>query len=371
MQEFLTAYVNLLETTSGAGILMFPYLFKVYGMFNFILITLIFCVLVYFGLFFLICCAEEYEDADYNILINKIIKNSSYFLDFFIFAKCLGVSISYLIISQEILIFLLSDIFYIPDYLLLLIFILLLFPLCYSKNISQLKYTSFISTITTLVTSLLIDFIFNERGFSNNLIYYKFPEYSWLSNISSLVFAFSCHVNFFTIRNEVSQNRKYVMTYSSALSLFTASLTSLKFGLICYLIFGEESSKNIFENFPKDMTSRLLKLLYFISITLTFPLQIHPCKKYFMSFLRIKQAKNINFIITAVILVLCYGITILKIKLDMIFKLIGSTSSTLLMLILPSIYYLFLINDSTILYAFANINICVGIFIFVFTIFGL
>ncbi|KAG5419910.1 hypothetical protein I9W82_001790 [Candida metapsilosis] len=110
---------------------------------------------------------------------------------------------------------------------------------------------------------------------------------SWSSTLSSFpmfVFAYTCHQNMFAIINELkpdakdgSQTRQSNLIIRNAIS--TALVSYLVVGILGYLTFGNDVNANIISMYPRESISSLIgRLCIVIMVSLSFPLQCHPCR---------------------------------------------------------------------------------------------
>lgn len=105
-----------------------------------------------------------------------------------------------------------------------------------------------------------------------------------LASMSLFVFAFTCHQNFFLILNELkpnekdgSQTRQSNMIIRNSISTALASYFIV--GIFGYLTFGSSVNANVISMYPKNSISSLVgRLCIVIMVSLSFPLQCHPCR---------------------------------------------------------------------------------------------
>eukprot|EP00866_Antonospora_locustae_P002563 jgi/Antlo1/2563/2267 len=102
----------------------------------------------------------------------------------------------------------------------------------------------------------------------------------------------------------------------------------------------------------------------------SYPLQVNPCRLYLVSALNIagktkRVRQTCSVVITTLIVVATTYIACGDMKLGMVYTIVGSTSSTLLCLILPGIFYLNIdIEKNALLMLFSYIAFLFGSLVF-------
>ncbi|KCZ75620.1 hypothetical protein H311_03400, partial [Anncaliia algerae PRA109] len=201
---------------------------------------------------------------------------------------------------------------------------------------------------------------------------YNDVSFLWIDNFSKFIFAFTCHMNFFSVLHEFQHENKKIMKNISLFVVLSALLFYLAFGYSNYKLYNQGVKDNVLENYPDDSLASLIRLFYVIVMIFSYPLQVNPCRTYFLAMFNIKSKKTENImsvIITTVIIIITYSIAISGIELGVVYKIIGATSSTLMCLILPALYYLKLETDKKrFLIFFSYFTLSLGIFVFISTI---
>ena len=86
MKTLGSAYVNLLKTSIGSGVLNFPFLFKTYGICITIIFTLLTGIFASTGLYLLMICSQEIgRSADLGKLAILSIHYAKLLVDFAVF----------------------------------------------------------------------------------------------------------------------------------------------------------------------------------------------------------------------------------------------------------------------------------------------
>ncbi|KAM0680322.1 hypothetical protein GINT2_001377 [Glugoides intestinalis] len=381
MKSFASAYVNLLKTSIGSGVLSFPFLFKTYGIIITILLTFIIGFLATIGLFLLTLCSQPIgRHADLSNLASQSFAFTRIFIDFVVFLKCFGVSLSYVIITGQILPSILLN-FVDPNSILaipwvsLLIFMLLISPFVYFSKIESLKYTSFVgvASIILVIIAAAIRYI-NTEITHGELALISPITLMWFTGLGKFIFSFTCHQNIFAVNAELDDNsvpnmKKLICAVS--VSSFTLYIS---FGLINYMLYGEDVSDNVLNSYPLDRLGIFVRILYVIVMGVSYPLQLAPARIYFFNMTgitpKMKNYKTIYFTITTLLIMSTYFIAISGVHLGVVYSIVGATASCFMCLILPAIFYIHLnIEKTYFLTIAAYISFMFGVFIFITTIF--
>lgn len=349
--EFLKAFINLIKTVLGSGILYIPYLYKNYGIIYSTILLIFACILSSFGLIIYARCNDKINDKSSNIanFCEITFPELKKIVEFSIFLKCFGVATSYLIIIRDTITVLLYNIFPYEIFknkkLGIIIFLLIIGPFTYYEKLNKLYYTSFIGVLAIIFVLISSIYRFFIMTFPiRKIIFLKPIEYSLLTKFGVFVFAFTCHPNLITIQNELRNNQNNEIQFLIYIVMGTSLIIYLIFGNINYLMFGDKLYDNVLINYPNDLLTDLMKIFYVLVMAFSFPLQINPCRKYFYSLINLNSEKNkksyLLHIINTSILISIYFLTTSGLELGFVYHFIGSTASTFICLILPPLFLL-------------------------------
>ncbi|KAF7684289.1 Vacuolar amino acid transporter 5 [Astathelohania contejeani] len=363
MDEFISGYVNLLKTVLGSGILSFPGLFAVYGVYNAIILAFISAFLSASGLkIYALCSKKLGRSATLSTLAANSIPSLQRIVELSVFIKCLGVSTTYLIIIKQLLPHVTAkyniNIFFIPIFAQLGIFVILISPLCYFKKIDSLKHTSLcgllaiffllIVSICRLFQNIILNFstvdIFKAMKIQILDNSFKSPSIEWITNIGKFIFAFTCHQNMFTVHNEMQDNSEQKMSRLIKSVIISALVVYCLFGISNYLLYGDKLSDNILEAYPNDLITSLVYIFYILVMSFSYPLQLSPCRIYALNFLGLSFNRSSSELIariisTTILIIFTYTIAVSGIKLGTVYSIIGATASTIICFIIPPIFY--------------------------------
>lgn len=378
--SFLSCFVTLLKTVIGSGALSFPYLFKTYGILTTCILTFISGSFAIVGLILYINCAKEIgREATLSELAQVAMPYTKLLVDFSVFLKCFGVSLSYLIITRQLIspVFkILTGILNISSSILLLIFIIIIGPICYFDKLNKLKYTSLCGILSVIFVIIASIYRYKHTIIPQSIIIkYTTPiNKTYLNNIGKFVFSFTCHQNIFTIHSEMSNNSFRNMKRLIYSVTITALSLYLTFGYYNYLLYGQNVKDNIIMNFPNDSLGIIVRSLYIIVMGVSYPLQVNPCRIYLIKMLNINEKKypSIRFIATTLIIMLTFCIAISNMDLGLVYSIIGATASTFMCLIFPALFYFNMdIDRSILLDVLGYLSFLFGVLVFVSTIYGM
>lgn len=373
MHKYFSGYFNLLKTAIGSGILSYPFLFKTYGYAMVTAISVISAMFSFIGLLlYLICMTRVGPGSTFSSLAQASNLRTSLFADIAICIKCIGVSISYLIIIRQllplVLIYVFNSSIYFKPRVCLLLFLLVTSPLSYFSKISKLKYTSLCGLLCIFIVICMSFFRFeNATHVSSDVVPITSFSILWLTGIGKVVFSFTCHQNIFSVHNEIRDNNLKKSTILAFCTIFTALCVYLTFGFLNYLVYGPLINVDILETYPEDTMTVVVQALYVIVMGFSYPLQINPCKFYLIEMFGLADSKNksmIEFGITTALIAITFTVAASGINLGVVYSLIGSIASSLVCMILPAIFYKSIIGGRGGMYILANMTLLFGVFVF-------
>ena len=207
--------------------------------------------------------------------------------------KCFGVGVSYLVVIGDLMPKIMESAGCADDSILMernlwisLFMFLVITPLSYLKKLDSLKYTSVVALVSVVyLVCLVVGHFFMDSSTEPKLIH--LGPISWVLTLNSFpifVFAYTCHQNMFAILNELEPSEKYgsrtrQSNFIIRNSIFTACISYLIVGILGYLTFADSVNANIITMYRKDsMPSLIGRLCIVIMVSLSFPLQCHPCR---------------------------------------------------------------------------------------------
>lgn len=347
------------------------------------MLTIIIGFFATIGLFLLTICSQPIgRRADLSNLASQSFPFTRIFIDFVVFLKCFGVSLSYVIITGQILPSIVTNfvdpesIFTIP-WVNLLVFMLLISPFVYFSKLESLKYTSFVGVFSIVLVIIAAAVRYANTEITHEELVMVSPiTLMWLTGLGKFIFSFTCHQNIFAVNAELDDNslpKMKKLICSVSLSSFTLYMS---FGLINYMLYGEDVSDNVLNSYPLDRLGICVRILYVIVMGVSYPLQLAPARLYFFNMVgitpKMKNYKTVYFSITTLLIMSTYFIAISGAHLGIVYSIVGATASCFMCLILPALFYIHLNVEKTyFLTISAYLSFIFGVFIFITTIFAM
>lgn len=358
-------------------------LFKTFGTVPTFLLMCISCIFSITGQLIYVYCNFNLNDrsTDISSLASKSVPKTTILVDFFVFFKCFGVSTSYLIIIRELLPNLLEHAFgpsiITQPKVALLIFLCTIAPVTFFRQLKNLKYTSSLGLIAIsfiLVASIMI--FIDTPNAAQKVNLYEPLDIEALKALGTFVFAFTCHQNLITVQNEMVENqprRMKKLIFSTALASLVVYMI---FGYVNYAVFSEKMHDNILKSYPESHFTIFLHFLYIMVMGFSYPLQLNPARLYLFNLLGASnQTTKNNFLhalLTVILLISTYSLTITGLNLGEIYAFIGSTASTMICLVFPVlIYYYMDMPKKKIYLGMGSICFVIGICVFCISFFRL
>ncbi|KAF8745467.1 hypothetical protein AX14_008894 [Amanita brunnescens Koide BX004] len=380
---------NLANTIIGSGMLTFPLAMASAGIIPGILTCLFSGSVSAFGLYLLSLCATktQHRRASFYAVAQLTYPKAAVFFDAAIAIKCLGVSTSYLIIIKGLMPSVVASIYHDltspdtnpPAWLLkgtnwLLIFMLILVPLCFLRRLDSLRHTSFIglfAAVYLIVIVITCYFLPLEGMPARGEIHLIHFTPNFVSTFPVQVFAFTCAQNLFPLYNEVKSNTQSRMNLMIGSSIGSAIITYEIVAIFGYLTFGDKVGANVIAMYPStSLFIAIGQLAIVILVLCSYPLQVHPCRNCLDKVFQLGPAQTEKGIteteedesivvdedvvdehaerdmsslkhtlLTTTIITLGFTTAFLVDDLKLVLSFVGSTGSTTISFILPGLLY--------------------------------
>ena len=362
----------------------------------------------YWSLNILAKASKKYNINSYEGIVSKLFGNAlSVFLGIIMIISQTGMVILYQVILYKLLGGVINEIFNlgftgVEDFALnsfwsefkikfiicYLISILILTPLCLLKNISKMRYASMFGIISLFFLIFIIvlecPFYIYYNFFEKNNKKIKLNYFDVLSGfkddikilqaISTLFYAFSCHVGVFPVLNTLKNptQKRIQLLFKKSISL----------DIICYLIIGISGYLTQPENTPDLIIERKKIfdndfLMIIGQICFIFTLIAKICANYnalricIINLFNKNKSKNqisnkINLILTTCCLIITTLISIIFQSISSYISLIGGFCSVIISILIPGFIYIKGIQELKI----NNKTIFAGIIIIILTLIG-
>lgn len=222
-------------------------------------------------------------------------------------------------------------------------------PFTFLKRLNQLKYLSYLNMICVLylLIMMVIYFVlhFEDVHASNVPVFPK--SASAIGNMSLIVFAYACQINFYATFDEISEPKKRHSNWASFFAILGAFIVYSSFGFLGSYACGDHVRSNVMASFPaSDWYVIVGRFAIIIDVSCGFPLLFHPFRTCVQSwcelnekFMKIKSELTRRCIVAAVLLVLIFVVAMCFSDLGLILNLTGATGGALVSFILPCYIY--------------------------------
>lgn len=376
-----------------------PYCIKCNGLVLGILLILISAGCSSFGLYIQTKCAKFVPEghASYFALSQLTYPQLGVIFDLAIAVKCFGVGVSYLVVIGDLMPkvveslatsgFVESHLYFVYRNFWITCFMAIVVPLSFLRHLNSLKYASGValSSVAYLVVLVVVHFFesdVSDRGEIRIWKPHSIPTV--LSSFPIFVFAYTCHQNMFSLVNELADKSAKSTSRVILQALGVAVSAYLLVGVTGYMTFGEKVVGNIVVLYPPSLSSTVGRIAIVILVTLSYPLQCHPCRastNHVLHYLQttetiqsisramstLSSSNNVQeraalvysdqdaeaeegnttsvplgnkkfIVVTTAILVISYLVAITITSLEHVLAFVGSTGSTSISFILPGIF---------------------------------
>ncbi|EJW03019.1 hypothetical protein EDEG_02601 [Edhazardia aedis USNM 41457] len=353
---FLSIYFNLLKTIMGYGILNFPVLFYKFGLIRTIFLLIVSGTFSTFGLMlYTISNRIINKKSNMSTLSLHIFPRLKLLIDFCVSAKCFAVALLYLEIAKKLISLVQNYLRTKENNILkvlsnaknstILVFLLLgTAPLSFFDQLHQLKYVSIFGMFCIFLMIASAIYMYFQTNTINEIKFWPKTDESLFKSLGQFVYAFTCHQNIFTIQNEMEESSlKPLNTVIISVILSTIAIYTF-YGLINVKIFGDLLQNNMIHIMEQENTfiTTAVFFLFLLMLILSYPLQINPCRLYFMSIFNKEYKKNrwFGYITTTSIILSTYALTIPGFAIEKLANYIGGSVSSCMCFIFCSIFYI-------------------------------
>ncbi len=296
-------------------------------------------------------------------------------VDAAIVIKCLGVAVSYLMVSADSLqvfhpvLFQGQSISASKGHAIwVIICSLIISPVCFFREMRGLKWSSVVGILAGVYLTLLvmIHFIADSSDVEpRGEWHWVHIESSVLARFSVFVFAFTCHQNMPSIYTELIQTDRPRNAYAIVVSVGLAGILYCIMSVCGYLQWGHLVQPNVIANYTSTnfafTVARLVIAFYGLS---SYPLQLHPVRNSLKNLLPDVWNPDSNVthaLMTIGVLAITTVIAALIQSLDLVLAVIGATGSTTLCYFLPGALFYGMKRDSA-----SRLELAVALFLVAF-----
>lgn len=256
------------------------------------------------------------------------------------------------------------------EYALIMIISVPVISLGLLKHMADFKFISYMS-ISTVLAFLLFVFLSWKTGVTKSSGHVQLAKFtpSILRVVGVVMFSYSCHTSCCAINQDYDEEGQKEVSTGIILSvIICASIYSLT-GIFGYLSFLDNTAGNMLRSYDKSWYNLVFTFIYCITIFVTYPLVLFPCRVSFENLLKsllspctpwivrkVEQSEKLNnfvkthpiFLENVKIFLLTFSLggvnallaIIFAEKVEVVFSLTGSVASTFSDYVLPGLFYL-------------------------------
>lgn len=224
--------------------------------------------------------------------------------------------------------------------------LLVTLPLSLYKQMAKLAKISFVSLvfIVFIMVAILVRVGTLGPTIPPTEDAYNFANTGITQAIGIMTFAFMCHHNTFLIYGSLSNPTEDRWNKVTHISIFTALITSIVFGVAGYVTFTGLSQGDVLENYClEDDLMNVARFLFGVTIMLTYPLECFVTREVVDNLTSANQKPQPqlrHFIVTVIIVVLTVFVSMATDCLGIVLELNGVLAAVPLAYIMPALCYL-------------------------------
>lgn len=223
-----------------------------------------------------------------------------------------------------------------------------LFPLSSTPFVNQLQWTNAMAIIIVaiLTVSLIYSGILNVANGAAGAIWFPNGTQGLLVSIPVVSFAFTFQMNIYSIWDEQIDPSLQNVNYISILSVVFVLVVYLIISLFGYMSFFNTVAPNILDGFASSYFL-FVKAMYCIVIAFSYPMLNYPVRTRLDQMLFSRWPRNVwrDACISFVVAGLAFGVAATGLDINSIFGLVGATAGITVTWILPSLFYVFLVDE--------------------------
>eukprot|EP00164_Ancoracysta_twista_P007007 GFYU01009866.1.p1 GENE.GFYU01009866.1~~GFYU01009866.1.p1 ORF type:complete len:485 (+),score=90.67 GFYU01009866.1:224-1678(+) len=345
---------NLVNAITGASVLAMPYAFQTCGILFAMILLAGCCGMAFFSADLLIMCSKSRSKVSYkNLAVEAFGQRMTYVVDIMIALICLGTCIGYNVLFGNIVPEILHEwgvrgVMVDRTFVMCLFNLLFILPLAMMRDLTSLRYTSFIGILALGYLVLMVAghliLYFDSLKVWDHIVLYRM-DIDFLNALPVVLFGFTCHLNIFSVYEELfnptMKRMRKVMRRSFGATLILYEIM----GVTGYLIFLDNTLDNVMDNFKYgviDIFISLGRLAVMVTISFSYPLMSHALRQCLENLLFPGQIPSVGRSQgeAAMIVTVALGFAIITPNIKIVFGLIGATAGCFICYILPAMFYL-------------------------------
>ncbi|KAK3235832.1 hypothetical protein CYMTET_53991 [Cymbomonas tetramitiformis] len=363
---------NFVNVVVGAGIVGLPYVFKEAGFCMAIGLMTLLCWLTDYSVRMLVSTGYSVGVHNYEDLMHKAFGKPGYLtVCSLILVFDFGAILSYLIILGDSSSLVVKDALgyteecasvtceQIERICISVASVVLILPLCLSRDISNLESASFVSIFTVVVIILMVmaNLFTKLSGDGEQLPEITVTGPGVFQACGIISFSFVCHDSAFLLYQTLGSKARYDSAFllyqtlgSKAsrrwttvthISLSAALGICLCFSISGYLTFGRATQPNVLNNYDSNPIIVAMRVLYCITMALTYPTGFFVCRHIINALLYNGQpsiqdmSQRRYLMLTAPLFLTSVGIALIGLELDFVMALSGAGAGALAFILPP------------------------------------
>eukprot|EP00744_Colponema_vietnamica_P006224 GILI01009052.1.p1 GENE.GILI01009052.1~~GILI01009052.1.p1 ORF type:complete len:433 (-),score=144.38 GILI01009052.1:147-1445(-) len=347
---------TLASTAIGAGILALPYVLNVAGFAMGIGFLVLGAVISWVSIQMLVTCVRKTGITSYAELVRYVYgPKMGLVLETVVVVYCFGCVIGYFVLIGTFLPTVLKamDLSSLAHRELDMIVVIcgVSLPLAFMRNFSSLRYSSLFGIL--MIFYLAFAIAFESSQYISADVFSKIPYFRFnmdlFSALSITFFAYTCHVNVFSVYAELHNPLPRRVAKVTSRSVYVEILLYSFLAIFGFLSFPVDTPDNITTAYPnKDWAMLVGRLGVTLVLVMAVPLNVHPCRTNLNSLLfkstTVDNTKHVIVTVALVLSALTLAIFIPGIK--VVFSLLGGTCCIFLCYLLPGFLYMKLNSDT-------------------------
>lgn len=352
----------LTASAVGAGILSLPLVLKSCGMVLGLVCITVSGLLAFGSLKLLVQCGEATKIYNYSRLVEREFGSfHARMLSWVIVVYTFGAIVSYLIVigtcSEAILhVFSLdtTPVFGNKSYNLVLITMLTCFPLSLKRELSSLRFATLFSVVSMFFVTAVVfyrclggEYTVHTTWTRQDLVT---VDWSVFQSITICFFAYTCHINVFSVYDELHDPLMRRMLKVAGRSVVAEIVVYSTMALSGFLMFRGYTPQNILDHnllhpeigfHSSDYLVLLAKFAVVCALIVAFPLNMHPMRKQLNELLwqHEDHSEVRHWIVTTVATLLALVVAIEVPSVSTVFGLLGASCCIHFCFILPVALY--------------------------------
>lgn len=301
------AFLLLLKSFIGTGVLFLPSAFSNGGLFFSIAMLLFFGIYSFWCYYILIKAKEAVGVTSFGDIGSRLYGRWIKFIILFslVFTQ-LGFSGAYVIFTAENLKAFCANVLHFSENVPILYFMLLQFaffiPLSFIRNVSKLSLPSLLANFFVMGGLIIVLFFtFKQLALESHMkpaegVVLLFNKNRWTLFIGTAIFAFEGIGLVIPVQDSMQHPEKFPLVL--AMVIITSTVLFITIGSVGYLAYGSRIKTVILLNLPQaNIFVNLIQLFYSLAIMLSTPLQLFPAikiieNKVFPKFIKIYVKKD-------------------------------------------------------------------------------